>query len=520
MTGLLALAVATLLPLAPTPGARAAEDDTATPLTVTLVRLTPSTIPPKGKIVLAGKVRNDSAETWTAINVHPFISSTPMTDREQLAAAASSAADTEICCRLYKIGQFAAIGDLLPGQTKTFRISLRVKDLGITGAPGVYWIGVHALGQNAAGRDDVADGRARTFIPLVGKDAPHTAVSLVVPLRERVRRDRIGRLEDTTEWSQLLADDGRLERIAALLTTSGGLPATMLVDPAVIDAVASITADNQPLSLGEVQGEGPSTTPSSTPGESPGESPSESVSPSRDVERLDPSDRSNAARWLAQVKNASSFQTVLGLGYADPDTASLARRRAAYVALAAKESAAAFERLDIDAIPTVAPVSGWLDDDALASVDKDAVVLVSDHSAPRTRTRWHTAVGQDLVFTDEQAASRRPRAHRAALTPWPCGSGSCRRPRCGPSRARPARWSSSSRPTGTPGPAGSPPTSSPSSNQPWLDLVPLDRAPAGTSPTFDAALGYPAAERHDEIGLANSRRPTRSSGPPTSWDSC
>jgi hypothetical protein len=39
-------------------------------------------------------------------------------------------------------------------------------------------------------------------------------------------------------------------------------------------------------------------------------------------------------------------------------------------------------------------------------------------------------------------------------------------------------------------------------NLPWLDLVSLDR-PDDSTPTFDAALGYPASERHDEIGLAN-----------------
>jgi hypothetical protein len=39
-------------------------------------------------------------------------------------------------------------------------------------------------------------------------------------------------------------------------------------------------------------------------------------------------------------------------------------------------------------------------------------------------------------------------------------------------------------------------------NQPWLDLVSLDRTSPGT-PDFDAALGYPAAERRDEVSLAN-----------------
>ena len=491
---LAALAIAVVLPVVPSTPAAAAEDDTPAPLTVELTRLSPSTIPQKGKIVLAGTVRNDSDEIWSAINVHPVVSAVPMTDREQLAAAAASDPTVEIGERLTQVGQFAAIGDLLPGQSTTFRISLAVKDLPISTSPGVYWIGVHALGQNATGRDGIADGRARTFIPRVADDA-ETSVALVLPLRERVRRDHVGRLLDTSDWSATLADDGRLERIAALLNTAGGLPATMLVDPAVIDAVASVAANNPILSLGDGQ--------ATEPTEEPTDEPSDSATPSRSaVDRLGPTDRANAARWLAQVKTASNWQTVLGLGYADPDTASLARRRPQLAALAAKESATAFKRLGVDAIPTVAPPTGWLDDEALGAIAADTMVLVSDHAAPRTRTHWRTPEQQDLVFTDGQAATGGPgptapldalavrqrivsdaalRALQGDTSPmvvelpddWDPG----------------AHWKSADFFSGL--------------NLSWLDLVSLDRAPVGSTPTFDAALGYPAAQRRDEVTLAN-----------------
>jgi len=96
-----ALAAGTVLTAGPS---TAAEGDEASPLTVTLARLTPSTIPSKGRIVLAGSVRNDSDELWSAINVHPVVSATPMTDREQLAAAAASDPAVEIGTRLTEIG--------------------------------------------------------------------------------------------------------------------------------------------------------------------------------------------------------------------------------------------------------------------------------------------------------------------------------------------------------------------------------------------------------------------------------
>jgi len=255
VAALAALVVLTVLPLqAPA----AADEATASPLTVELTELSPSTIPQKGRLVLAGTVRNDSEETWSAINVHPFVSRQPITDRDQLAVAATSDPAVEVGNRLYGPGQFASIGDLVPGQSMPFRISLKVKDLHLS-APGVYWIGVHALGEHTTGRD--VGGRARTFIPLV-PPGTHTAVSVVVPLRERVRRDRVGRLLDTSDWSTTLGDEGRLERIAALLGTAGGARTTLLVDPAVVDAVASVAADNPEVSLGEATPAKPGGSPS------------------------------------------------------------------------------------------------------------------------------------------------------------------------------------------------------------------------------------------------------------------
>lgn len=502
VAALAALVVSSVLPLLQPAAATAADEPAASPLTVALTELTPSTVPRKGRLVLAGTVRNDSDETWSAINVHPFVSDQPITDRDQLAVAAASDPAVEVGTRLIEPGQFAAIGDLVPGQSTPFRISLKVKDLNLS-APGVYWIGVHALGEHTAGRE--VGGRARSFIPLVPDDA-HTSVSLVVPLRERVRRDRVGRLLDTSDWSTSLGDEGRLERIAALLGTAGGGRVTVLADPAVMDAVGSIAADNPEISLGPATGGRPSESPSDGPSEGSSEGSSategDAASPSRSVERLGPADRSNATRWLAQIKEAASQQTFLGLGYADPDVASLARRRPALVTTSSKESAAAFKRLGIDAIPAVAPPSGWLDDAALGRIPKDTMVLVSDHAAPRTRSQWRTPEGQDLVFTDAQAGAGgpgpNPRLDALAVRQRIVADAALRAQQgaTGPMVVElPEDWD--------PGPAWQAADLFAGLDLPWLDLTTLDRAPPDSTPTFDAALGYPATERHAEVGLAN-----------------
>jgi hypothetical protein len=486
-----AFMVATVLPVLGAAPATAADQSETTPLNVRLDTLAPSAIPAKGKIVLAGTVRNDSDETWQAINVHPVISDAPMTTREQLTAAAESDPALEIGERLLKIGQFAAIGDLLPGQRARFRITLLSQDLPITRAPGVYWIGVQALGQNADGRDGLADGRARTFIPLV-TGAARTSVSLVVPVRERVRRDHTGKLLDTDAWSRTLTDNGRLERIAAFLNSAGPLPTTLLVDPAVIDAVASVASNNPAVSLGAA--------PSGSSGETPSPSPTDQAS--RSLDRLGPTDRANAARWLAQLKSAAGAQHVLGLGYADPDTAALARRRPNLITLAAKLAATAFTRFGISSIPTVAPASGWLDDEALGSVAPGSMVLVSDHAAPRTRTHWRTPQQQDLVFTDAQAASGGPGPTApldALALRQRIVSDAALRALDGSTSpmvvSLPADWD--------PGPGWQSADFFAGLNLSWFDLVALDPTTDPTTSVFDAALGYPQSERRLEVDAAN-----------------
>ncbi|MCW2784640.1 MAG: hypothetical protein JWP74_1157 [Marmoricola sp.] len=504
VTGLVTILLALLLPLLGDSSAHAAGThqrsataaEPATPLTVQLVRLSPSTLPTHGKVVLAGTVRNDSDETWTAVNVDPFISAEPMTTRDQLATAAASDPATYVGPRL--TDDFAAIGDLAPGETTPFRIAVPVKDLPISGADGVYWIGVHALGQNAAGRDTVADGRARTFIPKVSAATKHTSVAVVVPIRERVRRDPAGRLLGIAHWAAALAPNGRLGRIGAFLASAGALPVTLLVDPAVLDAVTDITHNNPALSLGTST----SATGRSTP--TPSASPSDQASGSSAAGTAapDPATRANASAWLTEVLAAARAHTTLGLGYADPDVSALARRRPGLLQLATKLSSQTFSGLNLAAVPTVAPPDGWLDDAALTLIPHESMVLVSDHAAPRTRTRWRTTADSDLVFSDAQTESGGPGpttptdalalrqriVSDAALRAGEGGNGPL-------VVELPQTWD--------PGPGWQLADFFNGLDLPWLNLVALTPGAASGAPTFSAALGYPVDARRQEITDAN-----------------
>ena len=52
-----------------------ADDDA--PLSLTIDRLTPSSIPQQGKVRVSGLVTNNSDEVWSAVNVHAFIATDP-----------------------------------------------------------------------------------------------------------------------------------------------------------------------------------------------------------------------------------------------------------------------------------------------------------------------------------------------------------------------------------------------------------------------------------------------------------
>lgn len=473
--------------------ARAADPEpvATTPLTVQLTRLTPATIPAKGRLVLAGTVTNSSEDTWSSVNVYPFLSSSPMTSREELAAAADSDPETEVGARLVEQDEFVAVGDLAPGASVTFRISLKAVDLigdEISGAEGVYWVGVHALGQNAEGGERTTLGRARTFIPLV-RGNERAAVSLVVPVRERVRRTPEGRVLGTTDWAENLSPAGRLGRLGSFIASAGSRATTLLVDPAVLEAVADLRDDNPPLSFGTPPDEEPDDEPSETP-------------PSRSVNRMEPVDRANASAWLDRVVGAARTHTTLGLAYADPDASSLARRRPTMLQLATRLAAQTFTELEIPAVPTTAPSDGWFDDDLLGALPEESVVLVSDHGAPRTRTRWRTAERQDLVFSDEQASSGGPAPNA------PTDALSMRQRIIADAALRtgdqpgsplvvqlPDDWD--------PGEGWQLADFFDSLDQPWLDLVSLSPTSDLTTPEFTASLAYPASARKAEIPRAN-----------------
>lgn len=408
------------------PAASADSKDTAkAPLRVSIRTLTPSTMPQRGgqRINVTGTVTNTSDESWSTLQVFLVTSSSPITHADDLETASRTDPHTVIGTRLSSPGLYDEVGDLAPGESTTYSLSVRRRDLQVSGDPGVYWMAVHVLGTSQDGlRDNVADGRARTFMPLVGKHPPTTRLALVLRIEEQVHRSRTGQLLDVRRWRHTLRADGRLSRLVNLSATADQ-PLTWVLDPAVVAAAESMSEGNPPLaeevvggsatatpSPGSSSSGSPSPSPEPTPGASSTPTPAGSGSP-----RPTPAER-HAVTWLAALRSQAPSHTVLSLPYGDLDVAAVlgSERFRGLYDRAVKLSEATITNAGMSADPVVAPDDGHLPAAALRRIDATVSVLLADSAFPdAAEPVVRTAAGASAVLSDTGAGSGGPAPIRA-----------------------------------------------------------------------------------------------------------
>lgn len=493
-------------------GPPATEDDRRAdrpPLAVTIESMSPSTVPRRGRLTVTGEIRNRSRSAWTDLKVYLFASSTPMTTSAELAEATATDATLDVGARLTSPGLYAEVADLAPGESAPYQLSIPRADLPFE-APGVYWLGVHVLGTDDAGRVDGADGRARTFIPLMRERTPQTTLSLVVPLRAPVRRTPEGRLAGVQGWAHRFADDGRLARLTGLADTAFDAPLTWVVDPAVLEAAASLSEGNPRFDLAPtVQGgTGPSgsASPDSVLTESPaaGDIPGEQAEdPVEQLGELTEEARV-AERWLSDFVDQAADQTVLTLPYGDVDVATLLRGGFdATFAGSYRLSAESMASFGIEADPVVAPASGLLPEAALEHLDPSLPLLLSERAADADATAVRLRQGTEALLTSEIARVGGP-------PPTPPFGALALRQRIlaeaavhgltGPDRplvvSTPELWD--------PGPAWQSASFFDGLDLPWLRSVDLASARALSEPeAYSDRLAYPRALRRRELPVAN-----------------
>ena len=335
----------------------------ADPLAVVLERLTPSALPADGQVRVTGTVRNRSDEEWTELSAYLFTSYEPMTTAAEIAAGVASDPRSDVGDRIVEPGTFTEVPDLAPGEQATFELSVPVDQLVISGAPGVYWAGVHVLGSSSVGRLEGADGRARTFLPLVPARNDGTTLALGVQFRNHVVRAPDGTLEYLEGWQGTLAKGGRLRRLLDLAGTApADQPMGWVVDPALVDAARSVARGNPPLELAP---------PAGDPEEDPEEDPGEGDGGARTPEAA-------ASGWMEKFFDEAAGTSVLSLPYGDLDVSAAERHGVADLLVSAFASSTTVleERLE-DASPVLLPMSGYLSPEALAALEPGLPVVLS-----------------------------------------------------------------------------------------------------------------------------------------------
>ena len=350
--------------------------DPEQPLVPRIRSITPDYVPAKGPIVIKGIVTNGSDQTWTAINVHGFMGDTPITTAAELSEATKTPVDADVGDRITVANTFDGIASLAPGESTSFTVRLPHSVLPVS-TPGVYWFGVHVLGDDGEGGARVAVGRDRTFIPYVPDDAlgagAQEDAALVLPVRAGVTRATDGSVLDPEEWRQSLRS-GALRAVVTTAESAQGQPLTWLVDPAVPDVVRRLARGNPARTL---------TPPPDTGGPSPSPSPSDSPSASGAAAGADaaPSATARVARrWLQELRPllAPDTSELLGLPYGDLAVDSAARSPGSILSQAFRRTGHRLRPWGIPLSPAVAPPDGRIASETIGRLPVDAEVLVSD----------------------------------------------------------------------------------------------------------------------------------------------
>ncbi|WP_395690329.1 DUF6049 family protein [Nocardioides sp.] len=393
---------------------KAAADQT--PLAVTIDTLTPSVVPlsAKGEVRVTGEVTNRDTQTWRDVKVYAFASATPMTTTTELVDAAATPETQYVGDRILTEGTYASVDELAPGETAQYSISVPRDELPTE--PGVYWFGVHALGYDDAGGDNLADGRARTFLPLVPRTRRTVDTALVLPVRHGVSHAADGSLQGVSRWRGDLAPGGALHALVGLGAAAGPRPVTWLLDPAVVDAARRLAAGNPPRSIGptalrggdaDADGAGDPAGSGSSDAASPSASPSGDADPDDVPTAEEKVAATVAATWLRQLRAGLTGHEVLALPYGDVDLAGAAQHEASAYRDARKRS----DDVQLWGLPTrpaVASPTGYLDGRAVALASSDTTVLLTDKMFDGPAPAVVSTAGRTVGVTSSAAVSGGP----------------------------------------------------------------------------------------------------------------
>src|SRR4051812_7470628 len=311
-----------------------------------LTALSPVSLQPGGTFKADGTFTTD--KTLDHVVVQFDVGTSPFTTRTELAEAASSPAYT-----IPVTGGDDDLGKVKAGESKSFRIRIDANSLGFPVA-GVYPMRIAALNVRTGGELS----EINSFVPW----APDVTTDAATPTQSRLLMfwpliDQP--LPDSSDagTSAVQASVTGGGRLATLLRTGARAPATWLVDPALLDDVATLD---------------------------------------------DPA----AQQWLDSYTTASSKRHVVALPYGDPDLASIAESGDTGMLAAARDKG---DRVFENHLPDVRvppsdfawPADGAADQSVIdaAARAQDNVMLIDEQTAPLLTELTYTPSGR-LQSTD------------------------------------------------------------------------------------------------------------------------
>jgi hypothetical protein len=229
---LAAIAGAVLTPAIPAHAADGHPD-----LSVRIAALSPSWLSAGATVTMSGTVTNHDNHAWTNLQAYLVIPASPFTTHAQIQEAIDNG-NAYTGVRVIDQGMFDDMGDLAPGKTLPFQVEVPYGTLGITGAEGVYPVGVQILATDTEGtRSPDAVARATTFLPMISSQKATVPASVVWPFLMPDHRGVDGDYTDPKALLTAVSAGGQLRNLLDLATNTGGNAGTVLIDPALLVGV-------------------------------------------------------------------------------------------------------------------------------------------------------------------------------------------------------------------------------------------------------------------------------------------
>lgn len=378
-------------------------------LDVTMESLSPSQLQPGSPVQVTGTITDVEDEEWTNLKVYLVVDEMPATTPDELDTVLASEADAVTGERITASGSFAELGDLGAGGSVGYSLDVPSRLLGLDDAsPGVYTVGVHVLTDRTDGGRLTA-GRARTLMPLVlpGTEAPPVGLTVMLPLRTPLVREPDGTYPDLDGVLEQVGPGGRMRNLLDLAATTESGDTSLLLDPALIDLLLAVVADefDSPLRSPPSERQGPDTDETDTDetAEEDGAEETDLQTPVDGV--VSSAQRRSAADFLDDLRGVAETVDLLAEPYGAADLTAVRSFGSRYLQRSvARAGAVALERAGLDAEPVLLPVGDLHSDQLARLAGRRTVVLGSEQLQG-----WDVTDGPGtwLGDTPSDAATRR-----------------------------------------------------------------------------------------------------------------